>query len=431
MKPSRPYNSANSTAAGCDRQSPVAPDAMSITVPLDAALAPEDSRLLRRLGQRATRHGFTLWLVGGPVRDALLGLPIRDIDLTAERPAAEIALALMADVDDQVVATSQFSTAKAVIEGRKLDIAMARTEHYPHPGALPLVAPGTIEEDSLRRDFSINAMAACLAPGRFGELLDVTGGRRDLLARRLRALHDASFRDDATRLIRAARYAHRMRLRPASGTAEWLRRDLGYLSTISPPRVHHEFWRTLDEADAAGTVLHTYRLGVLGALHPALARDETPALLRRAKRHGLHGDALFAALVYGVEESHVGTVAERFALTNDQRTLVDGVVLAWSSRDAHVDGLRDALGRVPPDAVRVAAASTSDPAFRRRLLRVLRHRLARPLLTGDDIMALGVPQGQAVGRLLSIVRDAQWSGLARTRAGAVAIVQRHLRAMRQ
>lgn len=192
---------------------------------------------------REAAAGRAVYLVGGAVRDLLLGRPRGDIDVVVIGDATELAAALGADV----VAHERFATAKLRLGENEIDFATARTERYRRPGALPVVTPAArIEEDLARRDFSVNAMAVPLA----GEarLIDPHGGRSDLEARRLRVLHERSFVDDPTRALRAARYAARFGFGLESETERLLRRT--DLSTVSADRREAELLRLAGEETA-------------------------------------------------------------------------------------------------------------------------------------------------------------------------------------
>jgi tRNA nucleotidyltransferase (CCA-adding enzyme) len=181
-----------------------------------------------------------VYLVGGAVRDLLLGGGRADIDLVVEGDAAALAELLGAEV----VSHERFATAKVKLDGHEVDVASARSESYPHPGALPVVEPAEhVEADLARRDFTVNAMAIPLR----GEpmLIDPHGGRADLDAGLLRVLHPRSFEDDPTRAIRAARYAGRFGFGLEEGTEELLRKtDLG---TVSADRREAELLRLAAE----------------------------------------------------------------------------------------------------------------------------------------------------------------------------------------
>jgi tRNA nucleotidyltransferase (CCA-adding enzyme) len=196
------------------------------------------------LEQVAAAGGERVFLVGGAVRDLLLGRGRADIDVAVVGDPSELAAALGAET---LAAHERFATAKVRLDGHEIDVAAARTENYERPGALPAVAPAaTIEDDLGRRDFSLNAMAIPLAePGR---LIDPHGGRADLGAGRLRVLHEASFVDDPTRALRAARYAARFGFALEAETERLLRvTDLG---TVSAERRRAELLRLAAEASA-------------------------------------------------------------------------------------------------------------------------------------------------------------------------------------
>lgn len=184
-----------------------------------------------------------VYLVGGAVRDLLLGRPRADVDLVVEGDAAALAERL----GGAGIEHERFGTAKAEVAGHEVDIASARTETYPEPGALPVVAPAQgIEEDLARRDFTINSMAIPLADE--SRLVDPFGGREDLDEGRLRVLHDASFEDDPTRAIRAARYAARFDFGLEPKTDELIRG--ADLTTVSADRRRAELERLAAEATA-------------------------------------------------------------------------------------------------------------------------------------------------------------------------------------
>jgi len=184
-----------------------------------------------------------VYLVGGAVRDLLLGRGRADIDLVVEGDAAALASRLGADV----VSHERFATAKVGLDGHEVDIATARSEMYPHPGALPVVEPAAgVEADLARRDFTINAMAVPLR----GELrlIDPYGGRADLAAGLIRVLHPGSFQDDPTRALRAARYAARFGFELEAETAA-LMREVD-LSRVSANRRDAELLRLAGEDEA-------------------------------------------------------------------------------------------------------------------------------------------------------------------------------------
>ena len=254
----------------------------------------EDVDLLERL--RAQPGGARLlelapagaFLVGGAVRDLLLDRRPRELDVVVEGDAEALVAALgsgaeRADARAAVVEHPRFGTAVVELEGgARIDVALARRERYPAPGALPEVQPAPLAEDLLRRDFTVNAIALALDGPRPGELRAAPRALEDLRAGRLRVLHERSFLDDPTRLLRLARYRARLGFAVGRRTDELAGAALaqGALATVSGARIGAELRLALAEPDPLAALAELDRLGALRALHPRLRLE--PDLARRA-----------------------------------------------------------------------------------------------------------------------------------------------------
>jgi tRNA nucleotidyltransferase (CCA-adding enzyme) len=307
-------------------------------------------------------------LVGGAVRDLLLGGERADLDVVVEGDATELAARLGAEP----VEHERFATAKVLVDGRELDIATARTESYPHPGALPVVAPATeIGADLSRRDFTINAMAIPLSGE--PELIDPFGGRADLDAGRLRVLHDRSFVDDPTRAIRAARYAARFGFELEDATAELIRAaDLG---TVSEDRRRSELLRLASEASAPRGFELLAEWGLL-ELRPGGA-----ALAARV------GELLGAEPWRGEAPQAPAVLAAALGPIGEEGGLA-------SRRPEHPsEGVELARGKDPVALVlaRALGAEWLDPYL-------TQWREVELEVDGSDLLAAGVPEGPALGR---------------------------------
>jgi tRNA nucleotidyltransferase (CCA-adding enzyme) len=200
-------------------------------------LPPPQSRALNLVREVAAEKDLRPFLVGGPVRDLILGREnVVDVDLTLEEGGSTLARALAKRVGGRLRSFPQFLTYKVTAEGLpEIDIATARKERYRSPGALPTVSAGRLKDDLIRRDFSINALAIDVMSG---EMLDPTGGARDLEARIVRVLHDESFADDPTRIFRAIRLCIRLGFTLDEHSAALMRAALenGAMSTIAKAR---------------------------------------------------------------------------------------------------------------------------------------------------------------------------------------------------
>ena len=208
------------------------------------------------------------YLVGGPVRDLLLGRTVADIDLTLEQDASTLARALAKRIAGRVRSFPQFLTYKVTADQfPEIDIATARKERYRSPGALPTVTEGYLNDDLLRRDFAMNAIALDLTTN---ELHDPANGASDIERRIVRILHDESFIDDPTRILRAIRFATRLGFTIDPHTRELLDRAIreNALETISKERLWRELFLAYEEADAPAVI---EALSNAGALKPLFA----------------------------------------------------------------------------------------------------------------------------------------------------------------
>ncbi len=402
---------------------------------LDSALAPEQRELLIRAAEESARRGVPLYLVGGAVRDALLGRPVADVDLVSSSKDPGYGRDLATALGGEVVASSQFGTHKIRAGGVVFDLAMARTETYAHPGALPTVSPGGIRDDLARRDFTINAMAVELRVDSWGEFLDEFGGVEDLRNGLVGALHDGSFRDDATRIVRAFRYAGRYDFRIEPETRQALERDLRHLDTISGDRLRHELERVFDEPRAASILRLMRDSGALRSIHHALNPDYATLAHIDALAGGHEPAArpvLLALLVSSLPAEATAALTRRLNMGTDwARVARDTIALRdaavrLASADVRPSEADDLLSAYDEHALRASALTAGDAAaaWVRRYLDDLRH--IRPLLDGHDLLALGVEKGPAVGKLLRALRRARLDGEVVTREDEVAYVRGQL-----
>jgi tRNA nucleotidyltransferase (CCA-adding enzyme) len=229
---------------------------------------------MQRVATLTARRNQELYLVGGVVRDLLLGVPNLDLDFVVEGDAISLAKEFAEAVGGKLTVHLMFNTAAVHLDKLKIDFAMARTETYTKPGALPTVKPGTLKTDLFRRDFTINAMAVCLNHEHYGELIDLYGGRDDLKNKLIRVLHEKSFSDDATRIWRAIRYEQRLDFQIEPNTLKLLKRDMVLLKTVGGYRLRRELELALSEKEPEKILHRAWVLEVLHELHPSLKVDK-------------------------------------------------------------------------------------------------------------------------------------------------------------
>jgi tRNA nucleotidyltransferase (CCA-adding enzyme) len=371
---------------------------------------------------RAAGEQGGVYLVGGTVRDLLLGEPGFDVDLAVEGDGQLFARALAAELGGRVKPHDAFGT--AVVEygdGERVDVVTARRESYPTPAALPTVEPSTIEDDLFRRDFTINAMAAALAGPEVGALLDPFEGRRALEAKTIRVLHDLSFVDDPTRIFRAVRYASRYGFELDEQTAALAREAIaaGLVGRLSPARLRDELVLLLDEprADEAFALLEA--LGADRAVHPGLAADEAGRdlfrrLLGLRDRYGLGIPSwrlALAALARDVPEPRAwldGLKLRRQDAGAIEAAVTVGPKLAEELREQRDPAEVVALAEPhPPDAPLFALALAEVPALDDYFERLRNVRLE---VDGADLAALGLAESPRVGEVLSELRRRKLNG---------------------
>ncbi|MBI4282361.1 MAG: CCA tRNA nucleotidyltransferase [Chloroflexi bacterium] len=391
---------------------------------LETAFPPQQLALVKIAGQIAQDEGVPLYLVGGAVRDLLLGRPTQDLDLVVEGDAETLAYIIAKRLSGQVVSRSQFSTAKVKVGGQSLDLVTARSEHYSRPGALPQIAHGNIEEDLARRDFTVNAMAFPLHLGVAGRLLDPFGGEVDRRRGLIRVLHPKSFVDDATRIMRAIRYEQRLGFHLEDETETLLCRDLPMLDTISGDRLRRELHLWLEEEHWVETLIRADRLGVMAAIHPSLAGSAT--VVERVGRSGLEEEVYLGLLAYPMNPSEGEQLIGRLHMPSRWATVVRDTIALKSElprlSDANLPPARlyEALAPSTVAAVQACALAATNEATRQNLTLFLeRLRHVKPSLGGKDLIEMGVPQGPAIGEMLVKLRSARLEGAVTTRAQEV------------
>jgi tRNA nucleotidyltransferase (CCA-adding enzyme) len=330
-----------------------------------------------------------LFLVGGVVRDLILGLGRLDLDIAAEAMPADVA-AFARRLDPAARVHERFGTATANVAGTTVDLAATRAELYEEPGALPSVRPASLADDLSRRDFTINAMALSLT----GEarLVDPYGGLADLRAGKLRALHERSFVDDPTRALRAARYASRLDLVLDPETESALRAaDLG---TVSAERVEAELRRLAREPDPARALGLLVGWGLVEA-DVDLAR----AVLEVRDRPAWAGLADTAPVLLAGGAVEAGRYRAPDAIGTARELAVIDSSLPPSELAAKARG----HGGVELVVARALGATWLDRY-------VAEWRAVRLEIDGNDLLDAGVPEGPAIGRGLAAALAAKLDG---------------------
>ena len=368
-----------------------------------------------------------VYLVGGAVRDVLMGEPNFDVDIAVEGDGIALGQALARELGGRVVPHEKFGTAIVLYgKGGRVDVATARTEFYDHPGALPTVEQASIRQDLYRRDFTINAMAVSLKGADFGRLVDYFGGHRDLAGGVVRVLHNLSFIDDPTRIFRAVRYETRYGFRMDAHTFGLAKAcvEMDLVGELSSARVRDELQALLSEERVGDSVRRMAELGIDRAIHPHLAADEEAVHLIEAV------DALreayapetpawrlrLAVLARRLSSTEVLDWAERLKLRRrDAERIADAVAVAPRLRDLvgatkEPAALWQRVAPHDPDGALLALA-TSKGRARKRLERYFEELRDVTLeISGGDLAELGLGESPQVGAVLEELRRRKLNG---------------------
>ena len=422
---------------------------MTVTGSLLERLDAPTRELLSLCGHLASERGERAYLVGGRVRDLLLGRDSMDIDIVVVGDGMAVAQALSRHDGGKLTRYHSFGTARVDLDdGRAVDFASARRECYTSPGELPQVQGGTLHEDLARRDFSINAMALSLDPDAAGELIDEFGGGADLDAGLVRILHAGSFADDATRMLRAIRFRLRLHYQLEVDTARALAEGVrgGYLDSISGDRLRRELRKLYTEAPVEGP-LALAEAGLLEPIQPDLEarRDALEALSAELERAPAEGQAepwslVLAATATELKPQQRCDLVRRLRLSRSGRQALMDSGAAWVRARAalakfHSPGERaTVLDQLAPESLRVVIATSAgvDGELGGAIRRYLDHdRDVTATLDGTGLQDMGCPEGPAVGEILRALRVARINEEVLDRSGEERLARRLIEAHSQ
>ncbi|MDO9509389.1 MAG: CBS domain-containing protein [Thermovirgaceae bacterium] len=397
------------------------------------------SALLRKLGDRASGMGVAAYVVGGFVRDLLLGRPNEDLDIVIEGDAVAFLESWVKD-GCRVAIHQRFRTGTIIFpDGRKVDVATARREFYEYPVAQPQVSIDSLKHDLYRRDYSVNAMAISITRASWGMLVDYFAGRQDVQGRMLRVLHNLSFVEDPTRVIRGVRLEQRLGFKMEDNTLRLLENCIkgGLLSLLSGVRLRSEIEPLLLEERTLGIVRRLNFLGFWRAVFPGLVLDRgAMRTLRRldAFRMRLMRDipdmgerAWIASLMALLADSPDGVdlkVLDRLNLSPGERDIAVKGLFELGAAEHSLGGRGEKkpshifmfLSEYSPITAFFWASTTERWRVRRRILLYLtRLQKVEPMLTGRDLIGMGYHEGPRIGMILSGLKMARLDGGVETR----------------
>jgi tRNA nucleotidyltransferase (CCA-adding enzyme) len=394
---------------------------------LGHSLGEERLRLLRLVSEAASERGLPLYIVGGAVRDLVLGRQVNDFDLTVEGEAIALARALASKHGGGVTAHTRFGTAKWFLpeafnaDHRSLDLISARSETYQQPAALPTVKFGSIEDDLRRRDFTINAMAVRLDGSHFGELQDVLHGLEDVQEGIVRVLHPRSFIDDPTRMYRAVRYEKRYRFKIAEDTLALIPEARPLVASLSPQRIRHELDLILEEPDVIPMLRRLDELDLLAPIHAALSGFDRSNLAKAELEDAVlkNRNSRWALWLMHLAPQEIEFLHDRLHFSADLLKILRSTALLNANLTAVV-GLKpseaaELLEGYSFKALEVVSSALPEGEPKSVLTRYISEWWhVKPKTTGHDLRRLGIPPGPKYTEILRRLRAAWLDGEVKT-----------------
>ncbi len=412
------------------------PETINLASKIEKQLPAELVNFMQVAGKVAASQGQSLYLVGGVVRDLLLGRTNLDLDLVVEGNAIDLAQQLITKIKQgKIITHPRFNTAKLQWNKWSVDLTTARSETYTKPGALPTVKPNSIDKDLFRRDFTINTMAIKLNPSHYGELIDLYGGRNDLEHKLIRILHERSFTDDATRIWRGLRYEQRLNFQLEPNILRLLQRDIPRLDTISGDRIRYELECILQEEFPEKVLHRAGKLGVLAKLHPSLRGNGWLAKkfeqARRLSSPNLPPVGLYLALLTypltNEENEHLISylrLPKSLAQTLRDSSSIKAKLQSLAAPELTPSGIYHHLHGYSLLTIMANSLASDSPVARQHIQLFLNKlRYVKSALTGNDLKRMGIAQGPHIKEILQRLHEARLDGKVTTKQGEVELVK--------
>lgn len=404
--------------------------------------------ILKDIGRVADGLGYKAYAVGGFVRDLILRYENLDVDIVIEGDGIAFANEFARYTNSRTRTHPKFGTAVVIFpDGFKVDIATARLEYYERPGALPTVELSSIKLDLYRRDFTINTLAIVLNPDRFGEVLDFFGGQKDLKEKTIRVLHNLSFVEDPTRVFRCIRFGERFGFKIGKHTQGLIKNAvrLNLFQHVSGGRIMDELKAILEEENFLPALRRLKEFDLLKFIHPAIKLDRDEGLLlEKAKEvltwyHLLYlGEKvegwliLFLSLTDPLDNKGLLELIKRFNIPGKHRIQVieareealNALGVLSYKRDARRSEVYSILRPLPMEDILYIMAKAKVESVRKTISLFITHlKDYKPILKGEDLKRLGIPQGPIYGELLNRLMEKRLNGEIKTREEEEAFVR--------
>ncbi|TCK06484.1 CBS domain-containing protein [Phorcysia thermohydrogeniphila] len=412
-----------------EKRASLSPRFKNVAAKLKEVLPEELFNLIKEIGKFADERKVNAYIIGGFVRDLIIGRKNFDVDIVIEGDATVFAKELAKRFGAKVHTYERFKTATVVFKGgKRIDFASARTEVYRAPGALPEVDMAPLKKDLMRRDFTINTLAIKINEKEFGKLIDFFGGLKDIKDKKIRVLHSLSFVEDPTRILRALRFATRYRFELGKHTERLLKiavqRKL--FKTVEGQRIYHELKQIFLEDNPLRVMNKLEKYRIISSLFPSISWDRFKKDLferirkviiwhklnfpeKETKYHILYFGALFLREPLNRVEKYIKELAVPqkeaellFQILKNSLPLIKKVRLAGKNSEVY-----ELLQNLPEEFLLFLAALPQDEETRNRVLNYLKSwRFIKPLVNGEDLKSMGLKPGPVFKKILSKLKYA-------------------------
>jgi len=398
------------------------------------------TKTLRQIIEVARLSGVAIYLVGGSVRDNIIGLPLKDLDLVTLIKPDHFVANIIAKLNAKVLHCSQYGTYKLTIGNIPVDICMSRTEYYLKAAGKPIIHPAPIVTDMYRRDFSINAIALPLLPREPTALIDPTEGLADIKSKSIRVLHQHSFRDDPTRIIRAIRYEQRLAFKIAPTTLKLLLRDKAHLNLLPANKLRKLLDDISVEEQAESIINRTLQLNLLPSLSNLLQsfnkHHSSVQSITTAKPRVKSFNIYLGISSWYLTSQQVSKMKTQLALTNRQMKLIDQILtiktLVKKTRHnrTSLSDIYFHLKKTSELSRMIASHAISDNHFTKLLAEYeTKLKWIRPTLNNNDLCAeTGITEGPLLGQVIRAIIKAKIDGVISGKSEEIQLAQKVVQA---
>jgi tRNA nucleotidyltransferase (CCA-adding enzyme) len=406
-------------------------------------------KILRQIGEEADALGFSAYVVGGFVRDLLLGIENLDVDIVVSGDGIRLANKVSEHLDGRVKSHPKFGTAVVILpDGFRVDMATARTEYYEYPAALPTVEMSSVKKDLYRRDFTINTLIIQLNSKEFGRMIDYFGGQRDLKDKAIRILHNMSFVEDPTRAFRAIRFETRFQFTIGLHTQNLIKSAvrLNLFQKVSGKRLLVELKYLFQEEDPFPSIKRMEHFNLLQFIQPSLKLQPYTEKLCASIKNVLawfhllfldieiEPDLLYLmGLLFPLRQEEVQEAVVTLDLGKDLSgkyligtdTFIQILNRFKNSARITPSEIYRTLTPLPTETILLMMAATSSQLARKRYSYYLTQlRKVKPEITGTEIKKLGFAPGPVYRDILNRLRDAHLDGKVKTREEEIRLIQK-------